>query len=90
MQARNELVKNISSIYNSITFTLRKLNERYSQHVEDSLQTALTRRSQELNKAYQSIVERSKMDAKALADAKTELKQDEEQLHAILRILKAQ
>lgn len=90
MQARNELVKNISSIYNNITFTLRKLNERYSQHVEDSLHTALTQRSQELNKAYQSIVDRSKMDAKALADAKTELKQDEEQLHAILRILKAQ
>lgn len=87
MQAANALSKNISSIHNDMTSTLRKLSSELSNSIGDTIRNALLQRTEVLKKTYSELSERARMNASELATEKTEISKIEAQLRAILKTL---
>lgn len=88
-QAVNALGKNINSVYSNLMASLRKINDQCSNMVMDSMRDSLRQRTDELSNTYKQLVERSKLNAKELAEAKKTLSRDTTLLNNILKLLKA-
>lgn len=81
--------QDISSKYNLIIDELNSLNQNYRKKVSKALDSCISQQERELQTALDNIINRSKMEAKELADVKKILIQDEKQLQTIKKIIDA-